>query len=677
MVRYPADDGHVPPLVGLTDRVLDAAVALLCSWTVVYHVCLVLRLSVPWAIGLEVVALATWVVLARRAGRRAGTGRTAWLASRADGPVPAEPSGSTRTDTALVAVAVTTAATSALLMAVSGTWAVIAGLWLVAAVTGTAVAVRRYHRAPVAVGEPAPGPDSDPRTRAGALVALAWAAALALLSMLTVWPNPDDLYYVNLSQWVAERGTFPLRDTIFSDLEYPMTSWPPVASYDALVGAGGWLATVPAASVVYLVVPPVATFLSVLALWRLLGAWRVRTVGAALSLALVFLLFDGGLGYAAPGNLFLIRIWQGKVILLCLLVPILLVYALRYVERPTRARAGWLVAGGAAAVGLSTTAIFLVPLLALGGAAPLLLSRPRRPRRALLGFAAMAAYPLAAGAVTLAVGGRSADDFDERRLFRFDPAWFGPEIFRDGLIAAVAVAAVLTGALLVPHRAARVTTGVLVTITGISFVPGIPTVAYDLVGLGPTLWRVSWIATIAALVGVLAGWMATRWRGRALRIGGPLALAAVLVVSGTPIWSPATGVDLEFPPQWKRGPGSVESARMAIGAADPGDLVLAHRGLSISITVTTTRVKTVAPRAYFMDHLRDEAGFHYDERLTLVEFANEREVAADRSEVSDALDLLGVDQVCLPSRSELRLGEVRAMGYDSASSSRTDTCLRR
>ena len=46
--------------------------------------------------------------------------------------------------------------------------------------------------------------------------------------------QPDDLFYVNLSQWVAFTGAFPVRGTLFSDLVYPMANWPPVASYDAI-----------------------------------------------------------------------------------------------------------------------------------------------------------------------------------------------------------------------------------------------------------------------------------------------------------------------------------------------------------------------------------------------------------------------------------------------------------
>lgn len=646
---------------------LDGSVAVLSTWTVVYHLCLVLRLGVPWAVGLELLALAGWAELARRARRRAapphGSGPGAQAQDQPGVRTGASP-GVVRT---LVLTTVTTGGTAAVLVAVGVAWPLIAALWLTASGAGTALAVLRLRESP---GHP----DESRDRSCGVVVALVWATALAVLAMFTRWPNPDDLYYVNLSQWVVDNGTYPVRDTIFSDLVFPMSSWPPIASYDALAGTVARLAGVPAASVVYLIVPPLATFLAVLALWRLLRAWRVPAVALALSLALVFLLFDGGPGYAAPGNLFLIRIWQGKVILLCLMVPLLLVYALRYVERPTRARAGWLLAGGVAAVGLSTTAMFLVPLLALGGVAPLLL---RRPGRALLGFAAMAAYPLAAGVLTLAVGGRSADDFDSRRLFRFEPEWFGQEIFREGPVALVAVVAVLAGVMLVPHRAARVTTGVLVTVTGVTFVPGFTQVAFDLTGLGPTLWRVSWVATIAALVGVLGARGATWFQQRHLRLAVPAVLAAVLAVSGLPVWSGAMGVSLDDSPQWKRGTDTLSGARAAMGAARPGDVVLAPEGVAVTIAVLTTEVKTVAPRDYFMDYLRDDPDFYYDERRLLLDFVAAEDYGADAAAIERALSVVGVDQVCLPPDAQRRTDLVRSLGFSDAAQATTVRCLTR
>src|SRR4051794_25400842 len=50
------------------DRLLDAVVVLLATWTLVYDVCLVARLSTTTALALEVVTLALTVLLLRRVG---------------------------------------------------------------------------------------------------------------------------------------------------------------------------------------------------------------------------------------------------------------------------------------------------------------------------------------------------------------------------------------------------------------------------------------------------------------------------------------------------------------------------------------------------------------------------------------------------------------------------------
>jgi Family of unknown function (DUF6077) len=678
----PHDRDEVSWLARGCEALLDSAVVVLATWTVVYHACLLLELAVPAAVGLEVAALVAcagvvWWLHRRRADGPADT---------TSGQVEAEPApvGDVQVDSAstlsttvrrrLFQATVGCGVATALLLAVNASWLLVALLWLAAAVSGTAWAVLLLLRT-------APD-DGRTQSRAAALIgpadtrdtaiAVGWAAALAVLSTFTLWPNPDDLYYVNLSQWVVDHGTYPVRDTIFSNLTFPMSSWPPMASYDALVGTVARLGSVHAATVAYIVVPPLATFLSVLALWRLLRAWQVRALALTLSMALVFLLFDGGFGYAAPGNLFLIRLWQGKVILLCLLVPTLLVYSLRYAERPTWARAGWLFAGGVAAVGLSTTAMFLVPILAVGGAAPLF----RRPKPALRGFLATSAYPLATGAFTVAIGGRSADLFGSRELYRFDPDWFGHQIFRDGPLAVIVVAAVLAGVLLVPHPMARVTTGVLTLVTGISFIPGFTHLSYDLVGLGPTLWRVSWVASIAALVGVLAAQTASYFSRRRLQVTGPLVLLVVLVLFGVPIWSERNGVSLSAPLHWQRGRQSVATAQQAIAQVRPGDVILTPQDLAITIDVLTTRVKTVAPRDYFMDYLKGDPAFHFGLRLNLIHFAN-REGHPTGPQVAKALRVLGVDEVCLPRAAYQRLIFLRSLGYQPVPSTPWYNCVTR
>jgi uncharacterized protein DUF6077 len=680
----------VPPRTGYTaasitrwsDRLLDAVVTFLASWTVVYHLCLVAGLDTTWAVGLDLLLLGSAVGFAVRRPRH----------SPGDAHhEPVSPPARNRWTRPLLVVTVASACVAAVSMAASAPWALVWVPWLVAALAGVLAAFGR----PGIRGQPETSrggqedrkdEHQDPRGQPTACwwtvgVVLVWAVGLGIFSMWPLRPNPDDLFYLNVSQWVADHGQFPVRDTLFADLVYPMSNWPPVASYDGLVGAVARIVGAHAASVEYVGVPPVATALSVLALWRLLRAWRVRHVAWVLSFALAFLLFDGTMSYGTPGNLFLTRLWQGKVILLCLVVPLLLVHALQYVERPTTRGLLPMALTAVASVGLTTTAMFLTPLIALAGMAPLL---PRSRGRAVAGFAAMGAYPLGAAVVTVALGGRSADDFGERRLYRFDASWIGHLIFLTGLLALVAVLAVLLGAWLVPHPAARVTTGILVLCTGVVLVPGVTRAAYDVTGLGPTLWRVSWGSAIAALVGVTVVrgasrlWAASgRWRlGRGVM---PVAAASALVVMvglGHPIWSSDTSTYLREPFHWQRSYSSRSVVSQILAETRPGDVVLAPDPISITLAVTSTSVKTVAPRDYYMQYLQQESGFHYKERLALVRYVNN---AGSDSPSALARDLrvLGVQVACTRLEDRHRYDVLAAAGYHPLFTSGYYRCLER
>lgn len=653
----------------------------MATWTVVYHGCLIASIGVGWALVLEGLALSACLAWRIRRWRRP--------AATPD-PVDADPpalSGSSavgrwrrrapsaKTARAAVVATVVLALGAAVAMAVDAPWSLVATTWLLAALIGTAWAYLDLPASPgsgddqtrdeSAVAEPA----QDAADHRSAIVALVWAVLLAVVSLSLLRPNPDDVYYLNLSQWVADHGTFPVRDTIFSNLVYPMSAWPPMASYDALVGTVAHVAGVRAAAVAYLAVPPVATALSVLALWRLLRAWRVKAVGLALSSALIFLVLDNSSKHT-PATLFVSRLWQGKVVFLCLMVPVLLVYAVRYLERPTRERAGWLFLGGVAAVGMTTTAMFLVPLIAAAGMAPLVV---RSMRRAAFGYAAMAGYALAAGVVTKAVGGRAADDF-VRGTIRFEPSWFGHQVFADGVTALVAVAAVLLGVLLVPHPAARVTTGLCAVFVGITYIPGFTHLSFDLVGLGPTLWRMSWLVTAGALVGVAVTRLSERVSATGLRAAGPVGLAVLLVVFGDPVWSGATLASWDAPLHYQRPADTVGLANRVIREADPGDLVLAPTPLSLTITVLTTTIHTVDPRDYFMDYLSDNRGFQHAKRVQLAEFVS-GVAKVGRPVLRRDLRALSVDVVCLDASNRGGIAKVARLGYRPSSRSSGYRCL--
>ena len=100
----------------------------------------------------------------------------------------------------------------------------------------------------------------------------------------------------------------------------------------------------------YLLVTPVATAFGVLALWRLLRTWRVPMVGLALSTSMIFLLWAAQ-EHRTLGNLFVGRLWQGKIVFLAVLVPLLFVLLQTYWKRPTWKHSVLLVAAGAAGVG--------------------------------------------------------------------------------------------------------------------------------------------------------------------------------------------------------------------------------------------------------------------------------------------------------------------------------------
>ncbi len=648
--------GYVKAMAARIDRLLDAVIVLLATWTVVYHAALLLDLPSDVALAIEAALLVVIAMVDVRGRSKPGP-----RALPSEG-LEAGPWTASHLDHRHALVAVGAAVLAAVSMALDVPWVITWVSWLVAGVTGV-LAVCRSGSRPAATSAAPPG-------RLESWFALACALGLAAFSTVTLRSNPDDLYYVNLSQWVAAHGHFPVRDTIFADLDYPMSNWPPLASYDGLTGALAHLFGLRAGDIVYVAVPPLMTALAVLALWRLLRAWRVRHVALALGFGLLFLLVDGTSSYGPPGNLFLTRLWQGKVILLCLLVPTLLTYALQHVERPTSRSLVRLLACSAAAVACSTTAVFLVPLLALAGVAPL---ARRAPHRALLGFVAMAAYPLAAGVATLALDGRSADDFADRRQYRFDPSWFGHAVFLTDLLALLAVLAVLTGCLLVPHPAARLTTALLVTANGITFIPGFTRLAYDVVGIGPTLWRVTWGCTVAALVGVAVSFLWDRAPGPRVAIAGTAALALALATFGRPIWLADTSTSLVAPFHWQRSGEARDVVAWILGRDRPDQRVLAPDGLAITLAVTSTAVKTVAPRDYYLSYLRHEPGFRFEDRLLLVGFAND--VPDRREDVLASLKALDVGVACVYRTDARGVAVLREAGYEPAITSRSYACL--
>jgi hypothetical protein len=211
--------------------------------------------------------------------------------------------------------------------------------------------------------------------------------------------------------------------------------------------------------------------------------------------------------------------------------------------------------------------------------------------------------------------------------------------------------------------------------TGVTFVPGVTHLTYGLTGLGPTLWRVSWGCTVGALVGVAAAWAAVRLRPRRAALTG-LVVAASLAGSGDPIWAEETNTGFQAPLHWQRGDATRAVVARVLAESEPGDLVLAPSGLSITLVVTNTDVRAVAPRDYAMHPLRNVPSFHYADRLVLYDFVNH--VGDWRlPAVTRALRVLGVDTVCLYGEDVVRAEAVQALGYRPSVTTPSYRCFHR
>lgn len=620
------------------DVLLDVFVLAFAAWTVVYHACLVLDLGAAIAIAAWASVVIPGVWLWVRAGSTPG-GATAPV----DGPPGrrrALPLTAVRVAHGLVAVLA-----AALFAFTDAPWALVWIAWFLAA-AGTVVVVT------LAAGARPGEPSATEQRQAEAattwpatLLALVWALALAVLSLFLVRPDGDDALYVRLSTWIAAHGEFPLRDVLFSDERLPAVIYPPVSSFEALVGAVAYITGLSAAGLVYLVATPVASALAVLAVWRLLRTWGLANVGLALSLSLLFLLADAG-SHRTLGNFFVARLWQGKVVFLAVLVPLLFVFLHDYVRRPAARGLVLLAAGGAAAVGLSSTAVFVAPVLAAGCLLPLL---RRSLRTALAGLAGVCAYPVLTAAVTVAVGSRRAADYPESAV---DPERLTHFVLDDGVLAFLGLAAVLLGPVFLRRATpALMTAGVGFLVTCL-FAPEVPRLVYDVTDLGRVLWRLTWALPIAALVGVLLGAALERVRRPALSALAVAVVGVALLVAGTPVWSASAGTRVASKPSWKRPAWTMSAARRVLAEAREGDVVLAPERLSQTIIVRSGTVTTVAPRRFYVQALREVPEAHADERLLLLSFATNglgSPGETDEAAVVRALRVVGVDIACVPA----------------------------
>jgi hypothetical protein len=476
------------------------------------------------------------------------------------------------------------------------------------------------------------------RTAPSLLVAL--AALCAATVAVAHRANDDDAFYLNIAVAAADAPQAALLagDTLHGydgvPIGLPVFR---VLAYEPAIAVLSRLTGVDALVLAQVVLPPLFALLIPFAWARLLRRlapreWPWLLVGVVASF---YLLADGR---ATHGEFALLRMQQGKSILLVVLWPLLADSGVRFGRAPDAMRWLRLASTQIAAVGLTTNALWLAPVIGgLGVCAGVLDGRRPETDASLRSTAAGAIRVLVPGALASfhAVGWALWLRAETLQTFReaahplpslaFSAQTFMAEALEivagHGLAAALTLFAVTAAAALAPTRSLRRFIAIYTVATALLFWSPLHAHLVATQITGPdTYFRVLWIWPLPIAFAVIlasgVGLLARAGRGGlAVRIASFAALAALVFVAGGHMLtvSPANGVRLGVPAV-KIDPGELRVARAVARHAGPGDFVLAPVAPSRWIPLLHDHPHPLVVREMLLDVLTDR----FDQReLTL------------------------------------------------------------
>ena len=504
-------------------------------------------------------------------------------------------------------------------------------------------------------------------------VAVAVGLVVALLASCLVRPDLDDASYTVRSTWVAARGAVNVGDVIFSNGAWPAPPGqaPYLPSFESLLGMSARILRVSPGTLIYSVYVPVAAFGAVWALWSLLRAWRAHRPALALAVAMVFVCWGGPLN-ASWGNLSIGRIWQGKVTLLALVVPLLYAWAARAVEAPAgRARLRALVLVGAlgiAASGLDPAAVFVVPEIMVVTAVGALLVR--RWRVGLVTAVVGGLYPLGSGVVAALTGITASGGTGAAPALGVNP-W--AKTIGTGWPARIIVVAALVALLgaLIPRFSglslpvARMTAGASVVVGAALGLTVVYRLATDLMGTSAIVWRVAWVVPVPALIGLLVS--AAPRMGETVRGVVAVVVVLALVVTGVPLWAKANHATLRAPGSWKMVPGDLDTARWIVGQNRSGRYLAPSTVVAAVGTISADLSPTGVRAPGYLQAYESVPGSLVDERVALQVWVDGA-VGGARPPAAVAADLAALDVrvVCGAPQLAAGLGTDWSVAYRSA-----------
>jgi hypothetical protein len=339
--------------------------------------------------------------------------------------------------------------------------------------------------------------------------AVLWSLALAavIFTLISHRSDYDDSIYVNFAVAAADQPEQPLlaKDTLHGIEGLPLSlAIYRLQSWELLLGAFSWLTGIPAIYCFHWVAAALAALLLPFAHARLFRLLVPRLWPWAVAASLVVLVATGET-HRWYGNFAFVRIWQGKSLLVSILLPLVAAFAMEYMARPTGRRWLLLCAVQIAAVGANVTALWAAPAVALAGLVCAMEPTWKSLRSAALGALA-SSYILAAGA--FAKKGVSAFVVPEEAVFNFGERG---DLLLQALVEVLGkghlllfslVTITLAWTLAPPGLGRRFAVGMPLAVWGLLLNPLVAPLVFKQV-TGPAYWRLLWSLPLPILMSLV------------------------------------------------------------------------------------------------------------------------------------------------------------------------------
>lgn len=658
-------------LLRATDLACDGTVGAFAIWTLCCHVAVFTGLGLDTLILIASLALGVaalgGVLVARAIGRRGRPGAPA-PASDPGAPPVASSTPALGLRLAVVAVAAGCAAAASAGAPLAAVWSVALAL-----VLGLSLRELGAARAPQTAALVTPG-------------ALAWLAALALLCVVATLcshrPDADDGFYLDLAVAAADapRAALLAGDTLHRVPGVPLAL--PVYrvhSLELLQAALARIGGLPVLDVAHLALPAFAALLLPFAYARLLRPLTPRAWPWALGVATGFLLFSATASHGWA-NFGIVRLHQGKAMLLSLALPLTVAYAIEFARAGGGVRFAKLAAVQIGAVGLSASGLWLAPAVAAPALLAGLPDRRSGPvvRRLFLGLLA-SAYVLG---LAMALRGATAAAFRNAAV----PS---PELEMGSVQLATQALRAVLGPGLPGLLALFVTLGAwsfasnalarrLCAFSSLAtLVLWNPLAAQSLAAWltsAPTYWRVLWLLPLPALFAVVLTAPLEAAGGplkRPVRAAAVVATAAL--VFGAGFWQAPRALTLSAAnhvrlgaPGWKIPRAELAAVRSITTGASENDVVLAPRRVAPWIPAFHRHPTPLVVRIEYLPVLYEKLGpDELARRVQLLRLVSgERRVPRADDLLRSAISQDGISIVCLAAAAR-RWPDVSAVLVDS------------